>query len=73
MRTRLLRDGGIATTLVDSGQQWDQPNGWAPLQWLAIRGVARYGHARLSREIGGRWLGTVGSLYEQQAISDVVV
>jgi alpha,alpha-trehalase len=67
VRTRLLRDGGIATTLVDSGEQWDQPNGWAPLQWLAIRGVARYGHAQLSREIGRRWLGTVGSLYERES------
>jgi alpha,alpha-trehalase len=67
VRTRLLRDGGVATTLVDSGQQWDQPNGWAPLQWLAIRGVARYGHVQLSREVGRRWLGTVGSLYERES------
>jgi alpha,alpha-trehalase len=67
VRTRLLRDGGIATTLVSSGQQWDQPNGWAPLQWLAIRGLGRYGHGRLSREIGRRWLGTVGSLYERES------
>ncbi len=67
VRTRLLRDGGVATTLVDSGQQWDQPNGWAPLQWLAIRGLARYGHAQLSREIGRRWLQTVGNVYERES------
>ena len=32
---KLLQIGGMATTLVSSGQQWDQPNGWAPLQWIA--------------------------------------
>jgi alpha,alpha-trehalase len=25
--------------LVASGQQWDQPNGWAPLQWVAVVGL----------------------------------
>ena len=49
------------------GEQWDEPNGWAPLQWLAIRGLARYGHAVLARELGHRWLTTVGSLYERES------
>jgi len=31
--------GGLATTLVNSGQQWDAPNGWAPLQWIAVVGL----------------------------------
>jgi hypothetical protein len=35
--SRLLKPGGIATTTVNSGQQWDAPNGWAPLQWVAGR------------------------------------
>src|SRR6516225_4445698 len=30
VRDKLLTAGGIATTLVESGQQWDHPNGWAP-------------------------------------------
>lgn len=25
-------DGGVPTSLTDSGQQWDFPNGWPPLQ-----------------------------------------
>ena len=37
----LLKAGGIVTTPVTSGQQWDSPNGWAPLQWLAVSGLAR--------------------------------
>src|SRR5690606_2747671 len=44
---RLERDflapGGFVTTRIESGQQWDAPNGWAPLQWLAIEGLRRYG------------------------------
>ncbi|WP_432261183.1 alpha,alpha-trehalase TreF [Cupriavidus sp. TMH.W2] len=60
---RLLDAGGLATTECASGQQWDHPNGWAPLQWLAVRGLARYGHDELAREIARRWLATVASLY----------
>src|SRR5690606_27908259 len=40
---RLERDflapGGFVTTRIESGQQWDAPNGWAPLRWLALAGV----------------------------------
>jgi len=65
--TRLLDHGGVATTLNRSSEQWDQPNGWAPLQWLAIQGLARYGHHDLSREIRRRWLATVGVVYERES------
>ena len=37
---QLLRPGGIVTTTLRTGQQWDAPNGWAPLQWIAIDGIA---------------------------------
>jgi alpha,alpha-trehalase len=67
IRARLLEDGGVATSLVASGEQWDQPNGWAPLQWLAIRGVARYGDDALACDISRRWLATVGSLYQRES------
>ncbi|WP_354685002.1 alpha,alpha-trehalase TreF [Cupriavidus necator] len=63
---RLLDTGGLATTEATSGQQWDHPNGWAPLQWLAVRGLARYGHDSLAREIAQRWLATVATLYTHQ-------
>ncbi|WP_454737628.1 alpha,alpha-trehalase TreF [Cupriavidus necator] len=63
---RLLDQGGLATTELTSGQQWDHPNGWAPMQWLAVRGLARYGHDTLAREIAQRWLATVASLYTHE-------
>jgi alpha,alpha-trehalase len=67
VRERLLAPGGIATSEIDSGQQWDQPNGWAPLQWLAIKGFARCGQQPLARDIAQRWLHTVGSLYQRES------
>jgi alpha,alpha-trehalase len=53
---KLLDVGGLATTLVDSGQQWDAPNGWAPLQWIAVIGLRNYGFDRLAHEIAQRWV-----------------
>jgi alpha,alpha-trehalase len=67
LRTRLLHGGGIDTTEVQSGQQWDRPNGWAPLQWLAVGGLRRYGYTDLSEDIAHRWLCTVSSLYQRES------
>ncbi|TXI82967.1 MULTISPECIES: alpha,alpha-trehalase TreF [unclassified Cupriavidus] len=63
---RLLEEGGLATTELDSGQQWDRPNGWAPLQWIGVRGLRHYGHDRLADDIACRWLSTVASLYTRE-------
>lgn len=51
-----LKPGGLVTTLAHSGQQWDAPNGWAPLQWVAIEGLRNYGHHALAAEIKRRWV-----------------
>ena len=53
---KLLDVGGLATTLVQSGQQWDAPNGWAPLQWIAVIGLRNYGFERLAHKIASRWV-----------------
>jgi alpha,alpha-trehalase len=50
-----LKDGGVVTTPIDSGQQWDSPNGWAPLQWMTIKGLSRYEFKTLAKEIALRW------------------
>ena len=60
---QLLKPGGLATTTVGSGQQWDLPNGWAPLQWIAVRGLRAYGEAELARTIAERWLANVDQVY----------
>src|SRR3989442_1442197 len=51
-----LKPGGFVTTLIASGQQWDAPNGWPPLEWLAIEGVRRYGRTDLADAARDRWL-----------------
>lgn len=63
VRRRLLAGGGLGTTEVASGEQWDRPNGWAPLQWLAIEAFKRYDQPMLAADIAGRWLATVARLY----------
>jgi alpha,alpha-trehalase len=56
LEREFLKPGGFVTTLLASGQQWDAPNGWPPLEWLAIEGVRRYGRADLAAAARGRWL-----------------
>ena len=51
-----LKPGGFVTTLTASGQQWDAPNGWPPLEWVAIEWVRRYGRADLADAARDRWL-----------------
>ncbi|HET9108232.1 MAG TPA: alpha,alpha-trehalase TreF [Steroidobacteraceae bacterium] len=78
-RARLLKEGGLVTTNIASGQQWDAPNGWAPLQWIAVTGLRRYHHPALAREIARRWLATVqrvfantGKLVEKYDVEHIV-
>ncbi len=52
----LLLQGGIVTTRVESGQQWDYPNGWAPLQWIAIKGMENFGLSTEADDVAARWL-----------------
>ncbi|HHT4375731.1 alpha,alpha-trehalase [Raoultella ornithinolytica] len=65
VRARLLTPGGIMATEYDSGEQWDKPNGWAPLQWMAIQGFKLYGQDPLGDEIAHSWLQTVNHFYKQ--------
>jgi alpha,alpha-trehalase len=57
LRHDFLKPGGLATTRRVTGQQWDRPNGWAPLQYLAVEGLKRYGEPALAAEIAKRWIG----------------
>ena len=63
VESRLLAPAGLRTTTIRTGQQWDRPNGWAPLQWIAIQGLDRYGKAGLADAIAVRWIATVSRFY----------
>ena len=56
LQTNFLKPGGLVTTLSRTGQQWDAPNGWAPLQYLAIEGLARYHQKPLADTVARRWV-----------------
>lgn len=56
LERRFLKPGGFVTTLIPTGQQWDAPNGWPPLEWLAIEGVRRYKRADIADTARARWL-----------------
>lgn len=57
----LLGPGGAATTVVKSGEQWDFPNAWPPLQAMLIEGLRRLPHSSggpaLAAELAQRWVG----------------
>jgi alpha,alpha-trehalase len=62
---KLVQPGGLAATTIDTGQQWDAPNGWAPLQWIAVAGLRQYGHSELAEEIACRWMVNVSRAYQR--------
>jgi alpha,alpha-trehalase len=77
IQEKLLKDGGILSTTNNTGQQWDAPNGWAPLQWMTIWGLDRNGQKGLARDIAQRWVklntavfARTGKLMEKYNVSD---
>ncbi len=62
---KLTAPGGLRTTLVRTGEQWDAPNGWAPLQWVAVSGLERYGHQAAARLIARRFVSTAERVYRE--------
>ncbi|WP_421725695.1 alpha,alpha-trehalase TreF [Bauldia sp.] len=63
VKRRLLAPGGLLATPNTTGQQWDKPNGWAPVHWIAIKGLAANGETTLAKAIAERWLRTVSDTY----------
>lgn len=62
---RFEHKGGLATTdALPVGQfvlgtmptQWAYPNGWAPLHFVVVKGLERYGYHQDARRIAMKWL-----------------
>jgi alpha,alpha-trehalase len=60
-----LYPGGLVTTVQETGEQWDFPNGWAPLQWITIQGLYNYGLGMLAEEIKNRWVENCVRVYNE--------
>ena len=55
----MMNHGGIPATLEHSGEQWDYPNAWPPLQYFVVMSLDNTGDAwaqRLAYEISERWV-----------------
>jgi len=64
---RFEHKGGLATTdALPLGQfmlgsvptQWAYPNGWAPLHYIVIKGLERYGYHKDAKRLAMKWLKT---------------
>lgn len=56
IETTLLKPGGLVTTNNHTGEQWDAPNGWAPLQWMSIQALRNYNYTTLADTVTLRWV-----------------
>lgn len=61
---KFLKPGGVTTTLEHSGQQWDAPNGWAPLQWITYKGLLNYGLIETAEQLKLNWLNVNNTVYK---------
>jgi alpha,alpha-trehalase len=78
MEAKLLKDGGFATTEFNTGEQWDAPNGFAPLEWMMIWGLDRCGQKNLASLAAKRWIKfnidvykSTGKLMEKYNVTDI--
>jgi alpha,alpha-trehalase len=65
-------EGGLLTSLQRTGCQWDRPFTWAPLSYMAVMGLNRYGYRVEAKRLAKRYISLViaefrrtGTLYEK--------
>jgi alpha,alpha-trehalase len=63
--SRFEAPGGVLTSLEITGNQWDAPFGWAPLQLIAVQGLRRYGFEQDARRLSARFIGLVTKEFEE--------
>ncbi len=63
--SKFEQPGGLQTSTFVSGQQWDAPFGWAPLQMVAVEGLRRYGFTEDANRISEKFLSMVSAEYQR--------
>lgn len=58
-----LRQGGLLTSWSRTGNQWDAPFGWAPLQLAAVEGLIRYGYRESALKVAAAFIEMVEREY----------
>ncbi len=78
LEKNLVKDGGVVTSVYHTGQQWDAPNGWAPLQFISVQGLMNYGFNDLAKTIAERWMNVnekvfkaTGKMLEKYNVEDI--
>jgi alpha,alpha-trehalase len=78
LKEKFVQPGGVVTTLKETKQQWDAPNGWVPLQWLTVKGLQNYAQDALAKDIAQRWISLnvkvfkeTGKLMEKYDVKDI--
>jgi alpha,alpha-trehalase len=77
---KFLAPGGVRTSLVDTDQQWDAPNGWPPLQWMTYQGLKNYNENSVAAQIRERWMdnnervyANVNKMVEKYNVEDITL
>jgi len=53
------KEGGLQTSTNASGNQWDAPFGWAPMQMIAVKGLRRYGYTKEADRVAANFLSMI--------------
>lgn len=56
IKESFLKNGGVVSSLYESGQQWDFPNGWAPLQYMTYVALRNYNFDETAEDLKNRWI-----------------
>ena len=64
IKSDFLKAGGVVSTNNNTGQQWDYPNGWAPLQWMTYAGLKNYKQDDLANDLKNRWIALNKKVYK---------
>ena len=59
-----LKSGGLVTTLAFNKQQWDAPNGWAPIQWAGFKGSLNYSFDGFANKIKRNWISSIDNVFK---------
>ncbi len=57
--------GGLLTSTRETGNQWDAPFGWAPLQMIPVDGLRRYGFQADADRVARKFLALVTKEFEE--------
>ena len=63
--SRFEAPGGLLTSTAVTGNQWDAPFGWAPLQMIAVDGLRRYGFQEDANRIAAKFVSLVAKEFDE--------